>query len=109
MPPAIGAPGLKLYKLLPLLASSTRKLPSRSPVNRTPPAVGVTAAYIGVGRLTRHAILPVAGSIALTHPDHLSIGSLVPQPLASPVYGTVATHFGSGPNLNTVHQSIALT
>ena len=46
---------------------------------------------------------------ALIQPFHLSIGSLVPQPFDNPVYGIVATHFGSGPSLNTVHQSIALT
>src|SRR5262249_36974283 len=58
---------------------------------------------------TRHAIFPVFGSIALIQPAQLSIGSLVPQPLASPVYGTVASHFGSGPSLKKVHQSIAFT
>src|SRR5206468_2860470 len=85
------------------------KLPLRSPVNKTLPAVGVNAAYIGAGVLMRHAILPLFGSTALIQPFHLSIGSLVPQPFERPVYGIVAIHFESGPSLNTEHQSIALT
>jgi hypothetical protein len=53
---------------------------------RTRDASGQTSAeYIGVSHLRRHAILPVFGSTALIQPCHLSIGSLVPQPLASPV------------------------
>ena len=75
----------------------------------TSPAVGVSAAYIGVGVCTRQTILPVFGSMALIQPLQSRIGSFVPQPLASPVYGMVATHLGSAPSLNTVHQSIALT
>src|SRR5215470_2966402 len=109
MPPAIGPPVLKRYSSLPLRASSTSRLPSRSPVSRTSPAVGVTAAYMGVGDLTRQRILPVVGSTALIQPCHFSIGSFLPQPLESPVYGTVATHWGSGPSLNSVHQSMAFT
>src|SRR5215475_7727408 len=108
-PPASGPPVLKLYRVLPLRASSARKLPSRSPVKSTLPAVGVKAAYIGVAHFMRQAIWPVCGSTALIQPAHLLVGSLLPQPLASPVYGIVATHFGSGPDLNTVHQSIAFT
>src|SRR3954451_9392260 len=94
---------------LPLRASSTRKLPSRSPVSKTSPAVGVIAAYIGEGVFTRQAIFPDFGSMALIQPLHLSVSSFVPHQFASPVYGTVASHFGSGPSLNIAHQSIALT
>src|SRR5215470_3100422 len=100
MPPAIGPPVLKRVSSLPLRASSTSRLPSRSPVSSTPPAVGVNAAYIGVGDLMRQRILPVFGSTALIQPCHLSTESLLPQPFDSPVYGTVATHLGSGPSLN---------
>src|SRR5437868_1439958 len=46
--------------------------------------------------------------MALVHPLQFSTGSLVPQPFASPVYGTVATHCGAAPSLKNVHQSIAL-
>src|SRR5882724_9141209 len=109
MPPASGPPVLKRYSSLPSRPSSTRKFPFKSPVSSTSPAVGVTAAYIGVGDSTRQRILPVPGSTALIQPCHLSSGSFLPQPLESPVYGTVATQAGSGPSLNTVHQSIALT
>src|SRR5580704_5421370 len=108
-PPAIGPPVSKRYRVMPLRASSARKFPARSPVNSMLPAVGVRAAYIGVGQCTRQAILPLTGSTALIQPLHWLVGSFVPQPFASPVYGTVATHFGSGPLLNSVHQSIALT
>src|SRR5450755_1578552 len=54
---ATGPPVSKLYSVLPSRASSVRKLPLRSPVNSTLPAVGVIVAYIGVGHLTRNAIL----------------------------------------------------
>ena len=77
-------------------------------MNSTSPAVGVIAAYIGDGVFTRQAIVPLAGSTALIQPAHSLVGSFAPQPFASPVYGTVASHFGSGPSLNTEHQSIAL-
>ena len=107
-PPASGPPVLKRYNGLPLRASSTRKSPSRLPVNSTPPAVAVTAAYIGDGVLSRHAILPLFGSTALTQPLQRSVESFEPQPLARPVYGTVASQVGSLPSLNTVHQSIEL-
>src|SRR5262245_33876221 len=107
MPPASGPPVLKRYTVLPLRASSTRKSPSRLPVSSTPPAVAVSAAYIGEGVFTRHAIFPDFGSMALIQPLHLSVGSLVPQPLASPVYGNVASQVGSLPRRNSVHQSIA--
>src|SRR5215470_18478559 len=104
MPPAIGPPVLKRDSSLPLRASSTSRLPSRSPVSSTSPAVGVNAAYMGVGDLIRQRIFPVFGSTALIQPFHLSTGSFFPQPLDSPVYGTVATQVGSGPSLNSVHQ-----
>ena len=44
-----------------------------------------TAAYIGDGVFTRQAIFPDRASIALIQPFHLSVGSFVPQPFASPV------------------------
>ncbi len=78
-------------------------------MNSTSPAVGVTAAYIGDGVFTRQAIFPDAGVDRVDPAVHSSVGSFVPQPFASPVYGTVASHLGSGPSLNNAHQSIALT
>src|SRR4029077_21208158 len=47
IPPAIGPPVLKRDSSLPLRASSTSRLPSKSPVSSTLPPVEVTAAYIG--------------------------------------------------------------
>src|SRR5690348_9664023 len=63
-PPPTVPPVLNLYSVLPLLASSTRKLLSRSPVKSTPPDVAVIAATSGVGHCFFQRTLPVVLSIA---------------------------------------------
>src|SRR5882757_6943089 len=74
-PPPMVPPVLKRYSVSPLLASSTRKLLSRSPVNSTPPEVAVTAATSGVGHCFFHRTLPLPLSTAVSHPRACSLGS----------------------------------
>src|SRR5215469_16739776 len=78
-PPTL-PPVLNLYNVLPLLASSTRKLLSRSPVKSTPPEVTVTAATSGVGHCFFQRSLPVVLSIACSQPLDFSLGSGVTLP-----------------------------
>src|SRR6202035_4163050 len=78
-PPPNGAPVALRHRTEPLAASSAMKSPLRSPVKTRPPAVGVTAATIGVGDLYFQRTLPVSASTAESQPPHISLGSVRPN------------------------------
>src|SRR5687768_11035078 len=113
-PPATGAPASPVHSTLPSAALNASTLPLRSPVNTTPPAVGVMPASIGVGAWYFHAMLPSSALIACTQPFDVPTGSLTPNGAsasASPVYGLPISPGGGlfAIRLTLAHQSTALT
>src|SRR5678809_1513400 len=78
-PPPRAAPVELRHSTEPLLASRASTSPFKSPVKTTPPAVGVTAASMGVGDLYLQRTRPVSASIAVSQPPHISLGSVRPK------------------------------
>src|SRR5450432_112645 len=78
-PPPRAAPVELRHITNPVLASRASTSPFKSPVKTTPPAVGVTAANMGVGDLYFQRTRPVSASTAVSQPPHISFGARRPN------------------------------
>src|SRR5437016_4773292 len=113
-PPPRAAPVESRHSTIPLLASSASTSPFRSPVKTRPPAVGVTAATMGVGDLYFQRTRPLSASTAVSQPPHFSCGSKRPKACSgSPEPDQTAPGLplavAAGATFTEVHQSTALT